>query len=185
MPDTKLILDFDGVFVDFAGASCEVHGRPEYQVTSWDFFKDWGITAEEFWEPIRSEGEYFYENIVRPYPWAHELLAVCREFDENCVFASVAAGGHAEDYSGKLRCVRKYFGDMPLIILPGTTERTPKGVKHMLAAPDRVLIDDSDANVSAFCEHGGSAITFPQPWNAALGLTDKRVEHVRKALEKA
>lgn len=177
MSDTKLILDLDGVFVDFADASCQVHERPEYRVTSWNFFEEWGITEQEFWEPIRNLGDYFYEHMVQPYPWAYDLLDVCLEFDENCVFASVSGGGHAEDYSGKLRCVRKYFGLQPLIVLP-------KGIKHMLAGVDRILVDDSDENVYDFREHGGRAIIFPQPWNMVGYFSNERVEYVRKELER-
>lgn len=177
MSDTELILDLDGVFGDFAGAACVVHNHPTYEVTCWNFFEDWGMTAEEFWEPIRDLGNCFYNHVVQPYPWARELLAVCKKFDPNCVFASVAGGGHAADYSGKLLFVRKYFGDMPLIVLPG-------GTKQLLAAPGRVLIDDSDQEVSDWRGVGGYAITFPQPWNVARFSVNNRAEYVLEQLER-
>lgn len=184
MPDPKLILDLDGVFADFVGGACVVHGRPGFQVTCWNFYEEWGITSKEFWEPIKRKGDCFYEHIVQPYPWARELLTLCRKFDKDCVFASVAGGEHASDYSGKLRFVRRHFGDMPLIVMPGNTERTPGGTKHLLAAPGRVLVDDSGENVIAWREHGGHAVVFPQYWNAAHDFINNRVEYVDGQLER-
>ena len=177
MPDPKLILDFDGVFADFCGGACVVHSHPTFRVTDWDFFKHWGISGEEFWEPIRKKGDCFYEHIVQPYPWARELLAVCLEFDPNLVFASVAGGGHPADYSGKVFFVKKHFGGIPIVVLP-------PGYKHLLCYLGSVLIDDSDQEIAAWRKRGGSAITFPQPWNAAKGLTDDRVRSTRFELER-
>lgn len=42
--------------------------------------------------------------------------------------------------------------------------------KHFCARPDALLIDDSDANVEAFQEHGGQAILVPRPWNSCNGF---------------
>ncbi len=177
MPDPKLILDFDGVFADFTGGACVVHGRSDFKVESWNFYEEWGITSEEFWEPIRRKGDCFYEHIVQPYPWARELLTMCQEYDKNLMFASVAGGGHAADYSGKLLFIRKHFGDMPVIVLP------PR-IKHLLAGSGRVLLDDSGEEAMAWRDHGGYAIVFPQYWNAAHHFVNNRVEYVRGQLER-
>ena len=37
------------------------------------------------------------------------------------------------------------------------------------SAQDALLIDDSDANVNAFRDHGGQAILVPRPWNTLYG----------------
>lgn len=177
MSDKKLILDLDGVFADFTGAACVVHGRPGYKVTGWGFYEDWGITEEEFWAPIRSRGDCFYEHIVQPFPWARELLTLCQKYDENLVFASVAGGQHADDYSGKVRFVRKHLGDTPVIVVP-------PGFKHLLSAPGRVLVDDSAPNVISWREHGGEAVLFPQYWNASHSYTNDRVGYVCERLER-
>lgn len=177
MSDIKLILDLDGVFADFTGAACVIHGRPGYEVTGWGFYEDWGLTEEEFWAPIRAKGDCFYEHIVQPYPWACELLTLCQEYDKNFVFASVAGGQHADDYSGKVRFVRKYLGDIPIIVVP-------PGFKQLLAAHGRVLIDDSGLNVIDWREHGGQAVLFPQYWNASHSYRNDRVRYVRRQLER-
>ena len=42
--------------------------------------------------------------------------------------------------------------------------------KHLLAKPDVILIDDSEANVSKFRMQGGQAILMPRPWNSGTEL---------------
>lgn len=42
--------------------------------------------------------------------------------------------------------------------------------KHFCARPDALLIDDSDANVTAFRAHGGQTILMPRPWNSLHGV---------------
>jgi hypothetical protein len=39
--------------------------------------------------------------------------------------------------------------------------------KHFCANPQTILIDDTDAKIEKFREHGGLTVTFPQPWNQA------------------
>lgn len=63
----RIYLDMDGVLCDFVGAACKLHGRDPATVTHWNFFKDWGMTAEEFWRPIHEAGEDFWANL-EPYP---------------------------------------------------------------------------------------------------------------------
>lgn len=44
--------------------------------------------------------------------------------------------------------------------------------KHLFAKRGSLLIDDNEAAVRKFREHGGSAILFPQPWNSLGGVDD-------------
>lgn len=41
--------------------------------------------------------------------------------------------------------------------------------KHLCAKPGVLLIDDSDKNVAAFQEQGGSSLLVPRPWNSLHG----------------
>ncbi len=182
MAHSKLILDLDGVFGDFAQGACVVHGRPDFVVDKWNFFKDWGITAEEFWKPIRDLGNVFYNEIVQPYPWAQELLRSCLEYDPLCVFASIAGGGHPADYSGKVLFVQKHFGSFPVIVMPGGG--VDSGLKALMSRKGRVLLDDSDDNIVDWWRSGGDAITFPQPWNTTRSFATHRIEYVRGQLER-
>lgn len=42
--------------------------------------------------------------------------------------------------------------------------------KQVIAKPEYLLIDDSDAQVNAWREAGGQAILVPRPWNSLHGL---------------
>ena len=42
--------------------------------------------------------------------------------------------------------------------------------KHFCAAPDALLVDDCDKNVSDFIAAGGKTILVPKPWNIHSGL---------------
>ena len=41
----------------------------------------------------------------------------------------------------------------------------PTEHKHLLAAPGRVLVDDSTKNIANWIKHGGIGLGLKQPWN--------------------
>jgi len=57
-------------------------------------------------------------------------------------------------------------------------------VKHLSAAPDALLIDDSDSNVNAFRAAGGQAVVMPRPWNTHHGLTSAPMSWIYSELSK-
>ncbi len=147
-------------FADFSSAACLVHGRLGYQVKEWDFFKNWRMTPEVFWNTIHEYGDEFYEKLVQPYRWSTYLLRKIALTDD---FALVSAPTrHPSSYSGKKIWVDKY-------LQPHLNQRIKlivTGEKHLLATPDRLLIDDNDQNIKKFQAAGGRVITFPQIWNS-------------------
>ena len=171
----RVIVDMDGVLADFCGAACRLHGRPKYVVRTWDFFKDWGMTAEQFWSPIKACGTGFYEYNVEPYPWLLELVKVIRQHDPDFIIASVAGAGTPSDYYGKVSWVQKYVGSVPVVVVP-------EHHKYLLSMPGRVLIDDSTSNVDDFIRDGGRAIEFPQFWNRSSYHTGRRIDYVKSCL---
>jgi hypothetical protein len=65
---------------------------------------------------------------------------------------------------GKLRWIERHMEERWLrryIFTP---------VKEAFARPGVVLIDDCDANVTAFRDAGGRAVLVPRPWNAQWRL---------------
>ena len=38
-------------------------------------------------------------------------------------------------------------------------------MKHLLAAPCKLLVDDFDGNVDGWVAAGGAAVIAPRPWN--------------------
>lgn len=173
-----ILLDLDGVLADFTGGANDVHGRPLYVVAKWDWYSDWGMSDDEFWEPIKQLGHCFYARHVPQYPWAADLLRLVKDYI--IVTANPLHSGLA---SGKTDWIRKHIGyDAPVITTCSGGNFHAADLKAMLAGPDRILIDDSDENVAAFRAAGGKAITFPQPWNKAHAFTKHRIEFVKDCL---
>ena len=164
--------DLDGVFADFPTAASAANGRPEYEVTTWNFFEDWGITEEQFWAPIKDLGDSFYGELVQPFPWFDELVDVLDRYDKDWVIAT-APHDHPTAYSGKKIWCDRYLPGRALIVLKS---KTP------LAKPGVVLLDDNDGNVQKFRQHGGDGVLFPQPWNAARDSTLDRLGYCEQEL---
>jgi hypothetical protein len=151
-----ILLDLDGVIAEFMYAACQVHGKP-HDWKSWDFFKEWGMTREEFWRPINALGDDFYAYYVKPTPWAEELIAKVYEADKNVVICTDSSA-NMPGIRGKHNWILSMFG--PEMRVSYTRE------KYLLAAPGRLLIDDSEVNCERFATFGGAALLFPRPWNA-------------------
>lgn len=167
-----IFLDVDGVLADFAGGACALHGRPNYAVTSWDWYEAWGYSARDFWQPIERAGLGFYPRYVRPYPWHAELLRLVKSHGEFVI--ATASPLHPGLVASKVEWIREYVGaDVSVMI----GDR-----KDLLASRDHILIDDSDKNVKQFRERGGLAVPFPQPWNANHGITKHRLGYLDEVL---
>lgn len=151
-----IFLDLDGVIAEFAYAACDVHGKP-HDVKKWDFFTDWGMTEEEFWRPINRLGERFYPFYVNSTPWAEELIETVQKADDHVSIVTDSTA-NMPGILGKENWIRNMFG--PDIKVSYTSE------KHLLAAPGRLLIDDSPRNCERFAVFGGSSLLLPRPWNA-------------------
>lgn len=170
---TKIVLDMDGVLADFNAGACEVHNRPLYAPTRWAYYEDWGITEEDFWRPIKELGASFYKVCVPTCPWKQDILNIVRYYDPEFLIAT-ANPMHAGLLAGKVGWLNHYVG--PGHVMIGDS-------KHLLASEGRILIDDNDDNVRRFRDHGGSAVTFPQPWNVLHSMCSKRVDHVQACLD--
>jgi 5'(3')-deoxyribonucleotidase len=116
------------------------------------------MSANEFYKCINSR-MYFWDDLP-VYPWAYELLEVCRSFG-NVYFAS-SPGMCDEAATGKLNWLRwhGFLGKRDMNYMLGHD-------KWLMANPGNVLIDDSDIQVQHFHGSGGQTILFPQPWNAS------------------
>ena len=154
-----LFLDLDGVLCDFISAALAAHGL-EYDPNSWPPGV-WDVThvVEKgplaFWNPIDNRGAGFWQSL-KPYPWLDELHRYAEQLADRVLFLS-APQMNSSCYAGKYLWMQAQFGRTKELIL--TKE------KHLLAAPGRLLIDDSDENVERFRAQGGEAILFSQPWN--------------------
>lgn len=169
-----IFLDMDGVCADFVKAACAAHGKDDSEVDCWNFFEKWGITEDEFWEPVNAGGREFWANL-EPYPWFDELVSMVKDADKN-FYVLTKPSRQASCLAGKLDWIHKHFGDKcrNYIFAPN---------KSPLAAPKRLLIDDSDDNVKGFRKHGGVAYLFPQPWNASRHSASDDFSWLRETLD--
>lgn len=153
-----IILDMDGVLVDFCRGAYWAHSKEYdgYEPQDWDFFEAWGLTEDEFWAPINKAGHNFWASLPL-YPWTRSLIDALGEIDEFFVATKCNMSPHSG--SGKMVSLQRIFGE-------GFRNFSITPRKELLAGKNRILIDDSDRNCHQFEEAGGAAILFPQPWNA-------------------
>lgn len=151
-------LDMDGVLVDWVGGVKRLFGREDfpYADVRWDFDKQLGIPPARFW------GEQGYE-FWRGLGWTPDgrriLDAAERVFGESVAILTspCATPGCVQ---GKLDWVKAHAPHLARRVFVGAA-------KHLLAAPDKLLVDDHDANVERFRAAGGVAVLVPRPWNSA------------------
>lgn len=164
-----ILLDCDGVLADFVGGAARVHERSP-EILSWDFWLEWGMEPGEFWAPLATR-EFWLS--LRPYRWATELLDSLRAVGDVTVCTTALHLNTGECVGAKLDWLESYFAIHPSDVVIGRK-------KWLMAGKDTVLIDDCDENVGRFWRAGGSAILFPQPWNASAG---RNYQHVLNHLE--
>lgn len=172
----EFVIDYDEVLVDFVGGACAVHSMPVESVKTWFFYKEqWGMTSDEFWNPIHALGDDFYGEYVKPLPWAERLL---ERLAQNGKFIIATSPGMSKpiDYSGKRVSVDKHFSHWKLRLNVGSD-------KDWYATPNRMLIDDNDETINKFIGKGGWGLTMPHPWNAAKGYIPTRLDYVNKRID--
>ena len=162
-----IFLDMDGVISDFIGGACRLFDRDD-ALRNWplgerDAPKAFGVSTSLFWEKIDGAGADYWANL-EPYPWCQELIRLIKETAPFTILSAPSLG--VECPTGKLRWLRAHLG-------AGFHDHLFGHQKYFCAKPGHVLIDDSEPNVNRFREHGGSAILFPQPWNANHTITDR------------
>lgn len=173
------VIDLDGVGANFVAGSFAVHGVKEVPVDHWNYFDTWGISEEEFWEPIHELGDDFYGEFVPPYPWKDELIETIKRYTTEQIILT-SPSNHPAGYSGKKVWCDKYLPGIKLVVAKD---------KQFLAGPRRVLIDDHDGNCATFknptvplAYPGGESILFPQRWNGNAGLVGQEVKYVERRL---
>jgi 5'(3')-deoxyribonucleotidase len=164
------ILDMDGVTADFVTATIQRHQRTEThdQIRRYDYWKDWGISTEQFWS--KANGRTFWSQEIRPYHWAYELTDCLSQFN----FTICSRPSHdIECVPGKIEWMERHFPSI-------SHDQLMFGCrKELLAADDTILIDDDPNNIDKFRRRGGRAILFPQPWNNAMGNWESVIYQVR------
>jgi 5'(3')-deoxyribonucleotidase len=146
----------DGVLCDFVTGALYMHCSAETHddIVTWNFYEEWGITAKEFWGPLR--GHEFWENL-EPYPWAIDLYKELKQMGD----VTICTSPNADEACiiGKYRWGQKYLGLKTNDFMVGSK-------KFLMANKQNTLIDDYIENVNKFRVAGGGALLFKQPWNS-------------------
>lgn len=171
-----ILLDMDGVLVDFNKGACIVHNRLDLydNIDHWYYYRDWNLNDDQFWEPINRTRSFWLD--LEEYDWTNDLI----EFIQNCgvdFTISSRPADHHTSYSQKFQWCQNKFGENFNNVMFGYR-------KHLMANPNTILIDDSDSNYNKFIKAGGNCILFPQKWNNNKHLVDDRLNYVKYELQK-
>lgn len=187
----KLLLDLDGVLVDFVGGACRELGfeypyddprnhlkydiisvfneRKEDGTLRYKPGETEGITAKDFWAPM---GEDFWANL-QPYRHMGEVVSFLEGIfgQENiCLLTSPCETPGCT--KGKMRWINDH--------LPAYSRRFLIGPAKEFTARGNLLIDDYEGNAQKFRGAGGFAWVFPQMWNSRWKEKDAAVDLLKE-----
>lgn len=157
------LVDMDDTLCDFVSQCLKVHNKSDMHyprgvdVHQALEFGEAEKDHDDFWKPIHEAGEGFWAEMI-VHSWCMELLhatrVICKEVK---ICSSPGRRRVPSVFTGKIRWLnRQAIYD----------EFLPIKSKHLLAAPGRLLIDDSEKNVEQFRAAGGMAILFPSISNS-------------------
>ena len=176
----QIFLDMDGVLADFFHPALAVHGRTDL-AAAWpkgtrSMTEVLGIDGETFLAGLVEVGESFWSELP-PEPWFGELMDLVEETAPFSVLTSPYPVPCC--LAGKMRWMNEHLAPREGRRLFKRFALTRQ--KRWLAAPGRILIDDSEDVIADFERAGGHGVLLPQPWNRLHNMSD-RVAHVRRAL---
>ena len=178
MDSNKIIfLDLDGVIANFTKAVTNAFNI-EYDNIEDNWIKgeysiapQIGKTEGEIWARL-NKIDTFWEDI-EVYPYASKMVKYLKSKYEVHVCTSPSSQPNCT--TGKIKwLIKNRFGFGRNIII------TPN--KHLFAGPNRVLIDDMDANCEKFKLFGGETILFSQVWNSGGKFYGDRLEYIKSVL---
>lgn len=154
-----VFLDMDGVIADFARSALAANGITDYQYS--ELTQD---IAKQFCENEKQEQEFyeklqydFWVNLPKTAEADFVVDLLHRLYGEDLAIASspLRISGCAQ---GKIDWLKKNFPFLERRLLLGKP-------KYLMAAPDKLLIDDLEENIERFESRGGRGLLFPRPWN--------------------
>jgi 5'(3')-deoxyribonucleotidase len=159
---TTCFIDIDGVLANFVEGVFDLYGIPQNYVHqlrgNYDIISFLSVSVDSFWEKINRKSTFW--EMLNLTDEAERIVELAEKYThKRNVFLLSSPAVHPNCYNGKAAWVKEHFPDyMTRLILTGH--------KYLLAAPDRLLIDDSDRKLAKFQEHGGQTILIPRPWNS-------------------
>lgn len=167
-PPSRIFLDVDGVLADWVGGVCNLFDLDQADLEAQWKADEWGIdsvlgnlgvTDVEMWAAIDKAGADFWASL-EPLPWAHSLYELCNTYAPTTILTSPSQ--HPSSAAGKMAWLEDNLG--PNFETP-FRDFLIGSVKHTVARPGVMLIDDRPSTIEAFRNAGGEGLLFPRPWN--------------------
>ncbi len=164
MTEFQILLDLDGVLVDFIRGIIEIHDLRvsteelyQYHLGSPDVTEIVQMSPPAFWKPC----DFEFWSKLEWMPDGQEILTyVEQRFGRESITLWTSPSLNYGCIEGKLRWVERH--------LPRYYKHNVifGSKKHLGARPDTILIDDSDVNEIKFLERGGKCAKPPRIWNS-------------------
>lgn len=161
----RILLDLDGVLVDFIGGAKRLHGKSvpnhphcpatQSEQSPWEIEPIFGMTAPQLWDPM---GRQFWASLQpMPHMKTYVQLLEAKFGEKNiCLLTSPIRTDGCID--GKMDWIKKHLPQYRRQFLVGPA-------KQFCASDRHALIDDHTKNIEAFKDAGGHTFLVPAPWN--------------------
>lgn len=177
-----VLLDMDGVIADFNVAALIAFGFTESEAKKrvenwtpgvWSVEDEIGREKGELWKVI-ANNKRFWEDI----PIYNYTKKFIKELKSNHdVYICTSPSPHHDCPTGKLKWLSNHnLGLSRNVVI---TKH-----KHLLACPNKCLIDDTDTKINKFVEHGGNGVLFPQRWNTMHSFDGNKVDYVLSEIDR-
>jgi 5'(3')-deoxyribonucleotidase len=171
MRKTQILLDMDGVLVDFLSGALKSLNRDfnktvtieQYakEFAQWGIYDYYGITIKEFWQSIENTPNFWIN--LDPMPWCGQLYSMLSEIGDVTIVTSPSED--TDCVRQKLVWLRHHLGVKPDSVFLGS--------RKYLMAGNGILIDDYFKNCDSFRNAGGQAVLVPSNWNTNNLTWDK------------
>lgn len=155
----QVFIDLDGVLADFLSAACLRFGRKmdELPTGIYDLARLFGMPWPEIDVAIGRNYEFWRD--IPMYPWSRSVMAMLRLAQSEGSIGDIFVLSSPWQQSPESHRAKLEWCDVNLGIPMSDVILTPH--KHLLAGPNRLLIDDLPSHCVEWCRRGGYAITFP------------------------
>lgn len=187
-----ILIDIDGVVINFCEKVFETFSIP---FSAWDELVDFnaiedvyqrytGNPVSTMWAYIYDNPDFWYECRATSYVDSiRDLVRSCEYLDVPYYFVTAhppELGGHKQKADQVIGMIYDEYDDVDMSKFVFCKD------KYILAAPGRVLIDDSTENINKFGAAGGKGILVGQKWNGGKETwkTEQEIRALIEELEK-
>lgn len=148
------------IFLDMDGVITDHHAGLKESFPDWNgvtpIHEHLGLSEDFFWEKMTGMGTRWWGDLPE-FPWSKKLVGACEEAvgPENVYILTAPSRTCVATATGKLYWLRNHFPQFPHggRVMIGNH-------KWLLAAPDRLLIDDTGKKCYDFAQAGGEFHLF-------------------------